>query len=70
MLQSGWIEEVQGLLKQGYGDWQALTKAVGYREVLAYLRGELQGLEELSQAINRATWALVRKQKTWLKARP
>lgn len=65
-LAHGWIEEVEGLLAQGYGDARAMG-SVGYAEVHAFLRGEL-AREELRDAIVRATRVFARRQRTWLKS--
>ncbi len=63
-LASGWIEEVRGLLADGYGDARAMG-SVGYREVSAHARGDvLSG--SLAESIVRATRVFARRQRTWL----
>lgn len=64
-LDHGWIEEVEGLLAQGYGEARAMT-SVGYAEVKAHLAGELPR-EGLRDAIVQSTRIFVRRQRTWLR---
>jgi tRNA dimethylallyltransferase len=64
-LAGGWADEVRGLVARGYGDARAMG-SVGYREVLAHLRGELPE-SELRGAIVRSTRVFVRRQRTWLR---
>lgn len=66
MLQHGFIEEVRNL-KDLYPSLEYDFWAfVGYRQVRAYLDGHLS-LAELPIEIERSTWQLVKRQKTWLK---
>jgi tRNA dimethylallyltransferase len=63
-LRAGWIEEVEGLVADGYGDARAMG-SVGYAQVRAMLGGEIPR-EDLETAIVRATRVFVRRQRTWL----
>jgi len=63
-LAAGWIEEVQGLLADGYAEARAM-RSVGYREVASHVAGTL-GRDELAQAIVRSTRVFARRQRTWL----
>ncbi len=63
-LDSGWIEEVEGLLARGYADARAMG-SVGYAQVRAMLAGELPR-GELETSIVRATRIFARRQRTWL----
>lgn len=67
-LGGGWIEEVRGLVDRGYGAARAMG-SVGYREVLAHVRGELPE-KELAAAVVRSTRVFVRRQRTWLRDLP
>lgn len=67
-LAGGWIEEVRGLVDRGYGAARAMG-SVGYREVLAHVRGELPE-RELAAAVVRSTRVFVRRQRTWLRDLP
>jgi len=63
-LEGGWIEETRELLARGYGDARAMG-SVGYREVAAYLRGEIARADLLG-AVVRSTRVFARRQRTWL----
>ena len=64
-LAQGWIDEVEGLLAQGYGAARAMG-SVGYAQVRAMLDGDLPR-SELAGAIVRATRVFARRQRTWLR---
>jgi tRNA dimethylallyltransferase len=66
MLRSGLVQEVRDLLARGLENNPTAASAIGYRETLAHLRGELTE-SELPDAINQATRRLVRKQQSWLR---
>lgn len=63
MLSSGLIEEVQGILDEGWAQWAPL-QSVGYREVLDYLSGKVSKTE-LAPLIAQGTRQLAKKQRTW-----
>ncbi len=67
MLCGGWPEEVRELLGYGYGPELPSFSSVGYREVAAYVNGELT-LEETAERVKKATHRLIRRQATWFKA--
>jgi tRNA dimethylallyltransferase len=66
MMEHGAIEEVQTLLAKGYGDDAPVMKAVGVREIAAYLRGEMtkERVVELGQQNTRR---YAKRQLTWLR---
>jgi len=66
MLQDGLIEEVEALLGQGIQDNPSAASAIGYRETIAFLEGELKR-DELLPAIVQNTLHLVKKQGTWFR---
>jgi tRNA dimethylallyltransferase len=65
MLRLGLLEEVRAIVETYGPELPALT-AVGYRQAAAHIRGELP-VTELSRAIERATIAYARRQRTWFK---
>ena len=67
MLRGGWPEEVRKLLDAGYGRGLPSFSSVGYREVAAYVNGELT-LEETAERVKKETHRLIRRQATWFKA--
>ena len=67
MLAAGLIEEVRGLQAMGIEQNPSAASAIGYRETLAYLKGEL-GKEQLLETIIQNTMHLVKKQRTWFRS--
>ncbi|MFP4068691.1 MAG: tRNA (adenosine(37)-N6)-dimethylallyltransferase MiaA [Opitutales bacterium] len=66
MLARGLVDEVRGLRGAGIERNPSAASAIGYRETLAYLRGELAE-EALLPTIVRNTLRLVKKQRTWFR---
>jgi tRNA dimethylallyltransferase len=66
MLREGLVEEVRCLREEGIEENPSAASAIGYRETLAMLRGELPQVE-LAPQIALNTWKLVRKQRTWFR---
>jgi tRNA dimethylallyltransferase len=66
MLNAGWVEEVRGLLEKGYAPTLPPFSALGYREVIRYLRGELPRAE-CFDAIRYATHGFIRHQVIWFR---
>jgi tRNA dimethylallyltransferase len=66
MLREGLVDEVRRLRAEGLEDNPSAASAIGYRETLAVLRGELAEAR-LAEEIAGNTWRLVRKQKTWFR---
>jgi tRNA dimethylallyltransferase len=66
MLEAGLIAEVESLLVQGLKENPSAASAIGYRETIAFLEGELKR-DELLPAIVQNTLHLVKKQGTWFR---
>lgn len=66
MLAAGLVEEVEALRLAGLEKNPTARSAIGYREVLSYLEGELS-LDSLPALIAQNTWRLVKKQRTWFR---
>jgi tRNA dimethylallyltransferase len=66
MLDAGLVEEVRALLQKGYPPDLPTFSAIGYREIIAHLMGEIS-LEEAVMLIKRATRQFVRRQANWFK---
>lgn len=66
MLEQGLIEEVAALQSQGIECNPSAASAIGYRETLAFLRGEIEREQLLAQIIQN-TNHLVKKQRTWFR---
>lgn len=65
MLSAGLIDEVKGLLKIYSPDLPAFS-AIGYREIITYLKGKIT-LEEAVRQIKHNTRIFVRRQANWFK---
>ncbi|MGD8818297.1 MAG: tRNA (adenosine(37)-N6)-dimethylallyltransferase MiaA [Acidobacteriota bacterium] len=66
MLAAGWLQEVRDLLAAGYDEQDPGLRAIGYRDLIAHLRGEI-GLEEARERIVRATRRYAKRQLTWFR---
>ena len=67
MLAAGLVEEVRGLLAQGFSPDLPSLSAIGYREIVQHLQGEFP-LDEAVRLIKRNTRQFVRRQANWFKA--
>ena len=66
MFANGFLEEVKGLLDEGYSPTLPNLSAIGYRECVAVLEGKIT-VDEAKQLIGRATRVFVRRQANWFK---
>ena len=66
MIESGWLAEVRGLLGAGIAENAKIFDFIGYREMLAVLRGELT-MEKARTAIQLATRHYAKRQLTWFR---
>lgn len=69
MLDAGFLDEVRHLLGAGYGPDLPALRSVGYREMVAHVRGELSLAEALDR-MARATRQLAKRQRTWFRNDP
>jgi tRNA dimethylallyltransferase len=69
MIDAGLVEEVEGLLAMGYGPELKPMKAIGYRHIVGYLKGD-RDLDEATRLIQRDTRRYAKRQITWFKADP
>ncbi len=65
----GLVEEVRGLLGRGIPEGANCFKALGYREVLSHLAGEL-GIEDTVALVKANTRRYARRQLTWFRKEP
>jgi tRNA dimethylallyltransferase len=66
MLADGLVEEVRGLLAQGYSLDLPAMSGLGYRQIAQHLAGEI-GLQEATALIKRHTRRFVRQQYNWFR---
>lgn len=68
MFAAGLVDEVQGLLER-WPEQLTATQAIGYKEVVAHLRGETS-LAEAKEAVRLATSQYAKRQLTWFRREP
>jgi len=66
MFANGFVDEVKGLLAKGYSPSLPTMSAIGYRECIRVVNGELNE-EQAKAEIRRATRVFVRRQANWFK---
>ena len=66
MIESGWINEIKDLLAQGFNVELPAFSSAGYRELAAYVKGDMAYSEAIEKTKS-ATHRLVRSQYNWFK---
>jgi tRNA dimethylallyltransferase len=66
MLENGLVREVEKLVELGYDKNSVAMQGLGYKEILAYLRGSIS-YEEAVDTIKRETRRYAKRQITWFK---
>jgi tRNA dimethylallyltransferase len=66
MIAAGWLDEVRRLLAAGISPNAKVLDFIGYREMLAVLRGDLT-VEQARAAIQQATRNYAKRQMTWFR---
>jgi tRNA dimethylallyltransferase len=69
MFADGFVAEVERLLAEGLEEGRTASRAIGYREVASYLRGEL-GEDEARERTVIATRRFARRQDSWFRKDP
>ena len=69
MFEAGLVDEVERLLGEGLADGRTASRAIGYREVAAYVAGEIS-LDEARERTLRATRRFARRQESWFRRDP
>lgn len=69
MFEAGFVAEVERLLGRGLAQGRTASMAIGYREVAAYVAGELT-LEEAKERTVVATRRFARRQDSWFRKDP
>lgn len=64
MFEAGFVSEVGGLLARGLADTPTASRAIGYPEVIAYLRGEVTEAQARERTVI-ATRRFARRQDQW-----
>lgn len=66
MMDSGLIDEVKSLLDRGYDENLISMQAIGYKEVIQYLKGECS-LEDTIEILKRESRRYAKRQLTWFR---
>ncbi len=66
MIEQGFVAEVEALLKEGVPPESVSMQGLGYKEIVAYLKGECT-LEEAVYVLKRDTRHFAKRQITWFK---
>lgn len=66
MIGDGLVEEVERLLEMGYGRGLNSMQALGYKEIAAYLQGDIT-MEEAVRILKRDTRHYAKRQLTWFR---
>ena len=66
MMEKGLVDEVKGLLDKGYTENLPSMQAIGYKQIVNYLKGKLS-LDEAIRQIKRDTRRFAKRQLTWFK---
>ena len=66
MMEAGLLAEVEGLLAKGYRGAATAGAAIGYKELVRHLDGELP-LDEAVEMVKRDTRRYAKRQRTWLR---
>lgn len=69
MFEAGLVNEVHDLMAAGLERGRTASRAIGYREAVAYLRGEVTE-DEAREAIKAATRRFARRQDSWFRKDP
>ena len=68
MFALGWVAETQRLLEHGLAENRTAMQALGYRQILEYLRGE-RSLEEAVRVVKSRTRLYAKRQMTWFRGK-
>ncbi len=66
LFSDGLVEEVKQLVERGYKLSSPAMKAIGYKEIIPYLRGEYD-IEAAAEEVKKNTRHFAKRQLTWLK---
>jgi tRNA dimethylallyltransferase len=69
MLEAGWLEEVEGLIRLGLSPRFPAFQAIGYRQLVRHLEGD-GSLEQAIAGIVQETRRFAKRQETWFRKEP
>ncbi len=69
MMEAGWLEEIEGLLRRGLSPRLPAFQAIGYRQLVRHLEGD-GSLEQAIAEIVQETRRFAKRQQTWFRKEP
>ena len=69
MVEQGLLDELKSLLSQGIPPEATSMQAIGYKELLGYIRGECT-LEEATDLLKQSSRRYAKRQRTWFRRNP
>lgn len=69
MVESGWMDEVRGLLERGLDPGLPAFQAIGYRQLVHHARGEWPLARAIEETV-RETRRFAKRQETWFRKEP
>ena len=66
MLEKGLLSEVESILKMGVSESNTSMQAIGYKEPISYLKGEIS-YDEMVSLLKQSTRRYAKRQLTWFK---
>lgn len=67
MFRAGWIDETKALMDAGLLASPTASQALGYAQIVQFLRGEIESLEELQERVVTLTCRYAKRQRTWFR---
>ena len=67
LVKNGLLDEIKSLMEMGYDETSPALKAIGYKELFAYYRGEIPELKDAILTVMKNTRHYAKRQLTWLK---
>ena len=69
MIEQGLLDELERLLAQGIPESATSMQAIGYKELMGYIRGEVS-LEEATELLKQSSRRYAKRQRTWFHRNP
>jgi tRNA dimethylallyltransferase len=69
MIEQGLLGELEGLLAQGIPETATSMQAIGYKELMGYIRGECSP-EEATELLKQSSRRYAKRQRTWFRRNP
>ncbi|MCH2176354.1 MAG: tRNA (adenosine(37)-N6)-dimethylallyltransferase MiaA [Lentisphaeria bacterium] len=67
MIDEGWIEETEQLISKGLLESPTACQAIGYKEIIQFVKGEIHSKEDLIEKLVTQTSRYAKRQRTWMR---